>query len=183
MIKIKIDQVDNFIYMRVFHDKGLCGKLTVRTDKFYDFFDELGLFINGFLNQGEIPEEELENFKIGLESYFDVSEKDAEKIAEEVIWKNKMGKHLRVILKEMCKRVGAKFEEINFKKQNWFMKFSWTEKEQNEFIDWLTNYLYQNSEARKEVMKFPVKDKKRCKEVAIQFVSFYGWKTKTRRNK
>ena len=42
----------------------------------------------------------------------------------------KFGKHLTVVLKKMCKMVKADLEKINFKKENWFWDYTWTEKEQ-----------------------------------------------------
>jgi len=87
-------------------------------------------------------------------------------------------KNLTVILKEMCGRVGADFENMDFKKENWFHDYSWTEAEQSGFRDWLTHYLLNNKEARMELLSFHTKDKKRCRKAAEEWVWNYGWKTR-----
>ena len=92
--------------------------------------------------------------------------------------KFKNNPHLRIILKEMCKRVGADFNKINFNKHEWFMKHTWTEKELMNFKEWFINYLYENTEARKEIMMFPLKNKMRIRRTASWFILDYGWKTK-----
>ena len=61
------------------------------------------------------------------------------------------------------------------KQPEWYMLFSWTEKEQEKFIDWLTDYLYKSKEARQEIMVFPRRNKKTCREAAQWFVFNYGW--------
>ena len=89
-----------------------------------------------------------------------------------------MSKYLVVILKEMCKRVGADFEKMDFKKDNWFHDFIWSDKEEQDFIDWLAGYLEKNKEARYDVMAFPRSDKKMFKKCAGSFAFNYGWKIK-----
>ena len=86
-----------------------------------------------------------------------------------------MRKHTVAILTEMCDRVNTKFEDIDFNKERWFMKHSWNKEEQEDFIKWITKYLTENKEARREMMNFP--DKKNIKKVVKFFVWNYGWKT------
>jgi len=85
---------------------------------------------------------------------------------------------LETILTEMFARVGDKYEEEKTSSDSWYNSHEWTIEEQNSFKDWLTDYLYNNKDARKFMMSFPIKDKKRCKETASQFNAWYGWKTK-----
>lgn len=87
-----------------------------------------------------------------------------------------MGKHLKKIMKEMCKRVNVNFKDIDFKKDRWFMKHSWTFKQENDFRKWLIDYLNNNSEARKEVLKNP--NKKEVEKAVSWFIINYGWKYK-----
>lgn len=87
-----------------------------------------------------------------------------------------MGKHLQYILSVMCKRVGVDFNDIDFQKEDWFMDYSWTVSEQDNFQRWLEGYLEGSKEAREEIMQFPRKNKKDIKKVASTFVSIYGWK-------
>jgi len=81
------------------------------------------------------------------------------------------------ILNMMRKKVNAPKSAIG-DGELWFQKYEWNEEDQDEFIDWLTDYLYHNKSARTEIMIYPVKSKKECKKAAILFVLKYGWKTK-----
>ena len=85
-------------------------------------------------------------------------------------------KHLKVILKEMCKRVGADYDKVNFKKAEWFMDYRWTDIEQESFMNWLIKYLKNNSEARKEILSMPSQsNKKHLEKCAMMFIFDYGW--------
>jgi hypothetical protein len=86
-----------------------------------------------------------------------------------------MNQELKTILDEMCSRVGAK--DVNFEEDNWYLKHTWTEKEQDDFINWLANYLYENKEARKMFVNLR-KVKRDCNKASNKFVLNYGWKTK-----
>ena len=48
---------------------------------------------------------------------------------------------LKEILTEMCRRVGADYDKIDFKKEGWFRDYTWTEEEQEDFHQWLGNKL------------------------------------------
>ncbi len=91
-------------------------------------------------------------------------------------------KHLTIILKEMCRRVGADFDKLNFKRRvgrkEWFMRYKWTEKEELDFKKWFVNYLYKNREARKELLEFPsiYQSKRELEKVASWFLLDYGWR-------
>jgi len=89
-----------------------------------------------------------------------------------------MNEHLTFILTEMCNRVGANFTEINFKEENWFQKYEWAEQEDNNFIDWVADYMYSNSAARKELMSITSKNKKMCNRFSREFCMNYTWKIK-----
>jgi len=91
--------------------------------------------------------------------------------------KDSLGKYVREILKEMCQTVGANYDDIDFKDDNWFLKHSWTQDEEDKFKKWLISYLTTNTPARNEVMQFPIKRKASIKKVAEEFVWNYGWKT------
>jgi hypothetical protein len=87
-------------------------------------------------------------------------------------------KYLKEILQTMCSFVGADYDKIDFTKQNWFWEYEWDIPKENTFVDWLTKYLTENKEARKELMLFPSKDKKEIEKWATDFVINYGWKLK-----
>jgi len=112
------------------------------------------------------------------QSYGGFNEKDCEhyiKIEKEVRMQEKFGKHLTIILKRMCKAVGADFSKVKFKSQNWFKKYKWTEEEEDKFRVWLVNYIYTNTDARKEFLAIPLKNKKRIKNAVSMFLMSYGW--------
>jgi len=87
-------------------------------------------------------------------------------------------KYTEKIITKMCSIVGANPKDIDFKKKGWYLDYSWTEKEQNNFIKWLSDYLYNNSGARKEIMALPLKNRVNTKGVAMMFVLNYGFKLK-----
>jgi hypothetical protein len=82
-----------------------------------------------------------------------------------------------VILFEMCQRVGADYYKINFQSSDWFHQYTWTIYEENDYKVWLYDYLLGNPRARKEVMSYSSKNKKRLIEFVNMFVAMYGFKT------
>ena len=89
---------------------------------------------------------------------------------------NDLSPALQEIMREMCRRVGADPEEINFKEPYWFHKYTWTSKEEEDFINWLTDRLAQNKEWREELLEIPTKNRKLLKQAARMFALNYGWK-------
>ena len=49
-----------------------------------------------------------------------------------------MNQELKIILDEMCSRVGA--SNIDFRSDHWYEDYTWTMEEQDDFINWLTNH-------------------------------------------
>lgn len=95
--------------------------------------------------------------------------------------KTKWRKHVDVILKEMHKRVNAKFVPKNvYGKENdgWINRHSWTVKEQDDFKAWLTAYLKNSSEARRAIMEHPISTEHYLEKTASWFVFDYGWRLK-----
>ena len=95
---------------------------------------------------------------------------------------NDFGKHLQVVIREMCSRVGVNPEELDFGEQKdlkkeYFWLYEWTKEEEEDFTQWMADYLYVTTGARNELMSFPRKTKKACLEVARYFVWNHGWKT------
>lgn len=58
------------------------------------------------------------------------------------------------------------------------IQLDWTEKQENDFKEYLIDALLHDKELRNEMMAFPRKNKKVIKEVASQFTAWYGFKTK-----
>lgn len=86
-----------------------------------------------------------------------------------------MNKYMREVLRKMCDDVGAK--EVNFKEKEWFLKHSWSHKQEEEFKNWLVNYLYRSSKARSHLMRFPIKNKELISKFASFFILNHGWKS------
>ena len=89
-------------------------------------------------------------------------------------------KYLRDILKEMCRKVGANFNEIDFKKERWYEEYSWTVEQQNDFISWLAEYLKKNQGARIGPERIPeleiyAHNSRFLLEFAKSFAFNYGW--------
>lgn len=93
--------------------------------------------------------------------------------------------YLEEIIREMCKRVGANFDDIIFKdKENlWFHKYEWIEEEQKDFENWLVDFFRANKGAREELMETPSKDKKIIEGTVRMFILNYGWKLKNKNGK
>ena len=85
---------------------------------------------------------------------------------------------VKIVLIEMCHRVGANFQEIDFQAHGWFWEHTWTKEEEKSFIDWLTEHLYNNKAARDEFCSWPRKNKKHLKRIAESFIWNHGWKVK-----
>ena len=86
--------------------------------------------------------------------------------------------HIQIVLRKMCDMVGADADIIDFGESEWYWEHAWTKEQESEFKKWMADYLYNNTQARKEIMSFPRKTKKNCKEVVDFFVFNHGWKRK-----
>jgi hypothetical protein len=49
--------------------------------------------------------------------------------------------YVEEVVQEMCNRVGANYNSIDFEEPNWYLQYSWTKEEEQSFQDWLVNYL------------------------------------------
>ena len=84
---------------------------------------------------------------------------------------------LKEILTEMCSRVGADVESIDFSEPLWFHKHQWTQHQEAEFVDWLAARLYDCASYRK-LFTYCRRTRKDCRKSATHFVWNYGWKLK-----
>ena len=62
-------------------------------------------------------------------------------------------------------------DKINFKKQGWYKKYTWTEKYQEKFLEWLSEYLKKNWQG---ISEYKPTNKKLRDKVAREFVMDYG---------
>ena len=91
--------------------------------------------------------------------------------------------HLDIIYTKMFEMVNLDWKNPEVrdeyvKDKEWYLKNEWTQEQMDEYIKWLADYLYSSAGARRALMGYPIKNKKRCKAVASLFTSWYGWKTK-----
>jgi len=116
------------------------------------------------------------NLNVYANNYTHTGTKSTRKLYYEELSKHmttKLNKHIQIILKEMCKRVKAPYSKIDFKKDDWFMDYKWTEKQENDFAKWLMEYMKTNPEARRQLMRIDHKDW--AGKFANDFIGNYGW--------
>ena len=78
---------------------------------------------------------------------------------------NKISKEYIPIFKKMFAMVGADIKKVDMTKQDWFHRYSWSVKEEEQFINWLAEYAVKNKLcSKREGGKF-----------ALEFVLLYGW--------
>lgn len=83
---------------------------------------------------------------------------------------------LKFVLEEMCRIVGADYNSIDFSEDRWYIKYEWTTQECKQFQKWMSDYLYNNAKARREIMHYPSKRKKSINELCEWFTFQYGWR-------
>ena len=75
-------------------------------------------------------------------------------------------------------------EQLFSEEKNWhrnaiyFDKYERTDKQQNEFENWLYTQLWNSKEWRKWIMRIPIKKKKIIDKTVSQFILAYGLKLK-----
>jgi hypothetical protein len=89
-----------------------------------------------------------------------------------------MNTYLKEVLTEMCSRVGIEFNTVDFDSSAWFRKFTWSREEEDSFVSWLSDYVYKNAEARKDLTTIRIKSRDKCNRFAKSFVFQYGWKVR-----
>ena len=87
-----------------------------------------------------------------------------------------MKQELKDILEQMLfmsdqQVLSEDFKKINFKKKNWFKKYTWTAKTEERFIEWLTEHLKKNWQALVDIKPT---GKKLREKIAREFVGNYG---------
>jgi len=86
--------------------------------------------------------------------------------------KENYGPGLVKVLKEMCSRVGADYDSIDFKEEKWFYKHTWTRDKEKSFEDWLmTN---KDPEINKDLGLSKAKYMR--ERQVLMFTRNYGWK-------
>ena len=87
-----------------------------------------------------------------------------------------MSEHLTIILEKMCDIADVDFDEMDFKKNDWYLDHSWSVEQEKKFAKWLTDYLFMSKEAREELLTSPRRSRPACRAAALMFVLNFGWK-------
>ena len=91
---------------------------------------------------------------------------------------DKFGKHFEIIMKKMCELNNVDYYKVNFHNDEWYTAYTWTEEEEQVFRDWLFNYMKDNVEARKELMRINSKSKKNLEIFISEFCLMWSWSYK-----
>lgn len=92
--------------------------------------------------------------------------------------KIKIGKHLKVILEEMCSRVCTELSKIDILQKDWQEKHTWSIDEEKDFQNWLYKYLVTNYDALIEISTYRPNESISTNELmnlTKEFTLFYGW--------
>lgn len=82
-----------------------------------------------------------------------------------------------LLYKKMCEKINVDPDTINPKEQFWFWKHTWTQKEENEFVDWLAAEIYKNNDFRRALTKLYYRPNKKLRiKAAQEFTNNFGWK-------
>jgi len=81
-----------------------------------------------------------------------------------------------LVLKEMFGIVGLHYWKELTEEPDWFLEYSWTQEEEDEFVTWLTEVLHKNLHIRQAIAAPFIKTKKECRDAAGGFVMQYGWR-------
>jgi hypothetical protein len=92
-----------------------------------------------------------------------------------------MSEHVEYLLREMCRRVGADYDTMDFKKQDWYMDYSWTEAEETEYRAWMLDVLKHNKMVRKG-FGITITSSAYLKKEIMWWMLMYGWKNENNNN-
>jgi len=73
----------------------------------------------------------------------------------------------------MCNRVDAPIEIVN-SSEDWYLKYSWSEEEENNFKNWLVGYFQKNKKAQRELYGNVLTGKELRRRVEYWTLD-YGW--------
>ena len=83
------------------------------------------------------------------------------------------------LYENMCEKINVDPKSIDYKKQFWFWKHTWTTKEEEEFVDWIIDELYTNNAFRRAISKLYYRpNKKLRRKLGREVVDNFGWKIK-----
>jgi len=86
--------------------------------------------------------------------------------------------HLETIFANMCRVVGANYHKVDKSADNWYMEYEWASEVEDEFKEWMINYIWKMPKATKEMYGRTRMSKRECALAVSMFLLNYGWKTK-----
>ena len=91
--------------------------------------------------------------------------------------------HLKILIFKMFEYAGLDATDVDFTAKEWFMDYTWTDKQERKYKEWFINYLVANIKARKEVMKMPsMKSREYLEKFFDHFNLMYGLREQIKGN-
>lgn len=87
-----------------------------------------------------------------------------------------MNKHLKYLIRNMCRIAEVDFDSVDFTQNNWFQQHSWSEQQEEQFYKFFISYLKSDKNARQELMARPSKNKRDLEQLWNEFNLNWGWK-------
>jgi|694.fasta_scaffold00447_19 hypothetical protein len=85
--------------------------------------------------------------------------------------------YLVQLIRKMCEVINVDYNTIDFQEDEWYDKHTWTEEQENEYIVWMSEELFNNEAMREELLENPEKSIMNCFHAAVHFVANFGWDT------
>lgn len=85
--------------------------------------------------------------------------------------------YLVALLKKMCSMINVDYDTMDFKEDHWYEKYTWTQQQEDEYLVWMAEELFQNDAMREELLEDPAKNIINCFEASVHFIANYGWNT------
>lgn len=107
-------------------------------------------------------------------------------MSEKVTPFSRFNPEMQTVLRKMCEYVDAGPEQIDWGRQEnikdeYYNQFEWTEEQYNDFIAWLTHYVWKGpARVRNALLEFPAlgRTKKGALRFAREFAFQHGWRFK-----
>lgn len=85
---------------------------------------------------------------------------------------------LNEVMTKMFSYVGATYEEGSCKEPGWYLKYEWTEEQEEDFRQWFIATYKANPRKFNAMYGRPAEEDSRIEESAGWFIIYNGWKTK-----
>lgn len=88
--------------------------------------------------------------------------------------------HFRLVLTQMCKHCNVNVYDVKWADNEWYSNHHSTEQQEQQFKQWLADFLYNNRAAQRELLanSYSAANKKTCERFADEFWFTYGFSQK-----